>query len=51
MTEHLLNGNCWEHTCPIPPDQDGQLCDVCHKHAEPRGQCRACMACEACEAA
>lgn len=47
---HSLNGNCWEHRCRQAPTEDGALCDQCHVHAQPRGECSACAPCCACEA-
>jgi len=47
---HNFNGNCWArvavYLCKICGE--GNLCDVCHKHNEPRGTCLECPTCLAC---
>ena len=41
---HLSNGNSWDpgvvyqcRECGV-----GNLCDVCHRHEQPRGECDQC---------
>jgi hypothetical protein len=46
-------GNDWCETLvySCPKCGPGNLCDVCHEHDEPRGECTACpmvCKCEAC---
>lgn len=52
LTEHLLCGNCWApeaiHDCRRCGSSS--LCDVCHLHDYPRGECEDCDRCEACDA-
>lgn len=51
MEKHSKQGNCWAngvvYTCP----ECGlaNLCDVCHEHDEPRGECSECEDCAACD--
>lgn len=49
---HALSGNCWHKraayecgTCGV-----GEMCDVCHRHDEPRGDCSGCARCAPCDA-
>lgn len=46
-----MSGNCWEraYRCRKDGCQPGNLCDVCHAHSEPRGECSECPRCEACD--
>lgn len=46
--KHLLNGNCWENAYKCKKCGIGELCDVCHKHDWPRGNCQICERCEQC---
>lgn len=46
---HLRTGNCWEDAELCKRCRD--LCDVCHQHDEPRGECDACARCPTCDAA
>jgi hypothetical protein len=48
MSDHNHEGNCWDevHTCD--DCGAGNMCDVCHRHCEPRGSCDKCPDCEAC---
>jgi len=47
---HSLSGNCWASPVPcIDGCQRGAVCDVCHKHDEPRGECSECGPCKVCE--
>lgn len=48
--EHTDNGNCWNFPKDCPACGRGNLCDVCHDHDEPRGDCSECERCEKCEA-
>ena len=49
---HSLNGNCWDtnlvYGCTVNGCVEGVMCDVCHAHDEPRGECSACEDCEEC---
>lgn len=49
MGEHTLTGNCWADPYRCRFCGDGNLCDVCHDHDEPRGACSECPPCEACD--
>lgn len=46
-----MSGNCWElaYKCRKDGCTPDTLCDVCHKHSEPRGDCSECPRCEACD--
>jgi len=49
LTEpHTRTGNCWAvaYECKTCGDV---LCDVCHKHGEPRGSCPRCKSCGPCD--
>jgi hypothetical protein len=49
MIEHNHKGNCWD--APYECKRCGnELCDVCHEHDEPRGECSVCTHCPACRA-
>ena len=48
---HSRTGNCWLpaviYDCrKCKPDS---LCDVCHLHFEPRGDCSRCLRCTLCD--
>jgi hypothetical protein len=47
LPKHVAGGNCWAkaHGCKHCGDA---LCDVCHTHEEPRGECGVCQPCPAC---
>jgi hypothetical protein len=49
MLSHNHLGNCWDapYSCS---KCGGELCDVCHKHDEPRGECSMCAECPECAA-
>lgn len=51
MMDHITGGNCWRkgrvYNCPHCGV--GNLCDVCHQHDEPRGECEQCPSCPACD--
>ena len=49
LPPHNLDGNCWERTYTCLHCGEGNLCDVCHKHDVPRGECDECSACPACD--
>lgn len=42
-------GNCWHASRSCKQCGVGNLCDVCHKHDQPRGECEDCIECKACE--
>lgn len=46
---HNHDGNCCDNTNSCTECGDGNLCDVCHKHHEARGDCDRCQPCKACE--
>lgn len=48
---HNDGGNCWSNEATYECDVcgPGSLCDVCHDHDEPRGECSACKRCPRCE--
>ena len=46
---HSKNGNCFEGSYSCRRCGIGNLCDVCHKHDEPRGECSTCEPCKVCE--
>lgn len=51
-TNHTNNGNCWAPAYECPECNAGgreNLCDVCHLHCEPRGDCSECARCKACD--
>lgn len=48
--KHNGHGNCWDgklYQCA--PCGHGNLCDICHDHDEPRGNCSACSRCDECD--
>lgn len=47
--EHTNTGNCWNKAGRCREYGVNNLCDVCHQHEEPRGECAMCPPCEACE--
>lgn len=51
MSGHALNGNCFKEAygCSVDGCRPGELCDACHEHCEPRGDCDECGPCLACE--
>lgn len=50
--EHDHAGNCWHDADKCQhEDCGGNVCDVCHEHEQPRGECNACPTCTACEVA
>lgn len=55
MSEHTNSGNCWSRVivygCTRNGCREGEVCDVCHDHDEPRGECSECPKCGACDSA
>lgn len=47
-TVHAENGNCWKVARHCPSCGKGNICDVCHHHEQPRGQCDECADCSCC---
>lgn len=47
---HNRLGNCWssQHVCKCSECGAGEMCDVCHEHDEPRGECPVCDECPRC---
>lgn len=43
--DHDFLGNCWGVVCERCSDA---VCDVCHQHEEPRGECDICPECPLC---
>jgi hypothetical protein len=50
MVYHTNTGNCFTHgeVYNCPECGHGVLCDVCHDHDEPRGECSECEPCGNC---
>lgn len=48
MKDHNKKGNCWENAYKCKECGKGDLCDVCHDHDSPRGECKECPQCEKC---
>lgn len=46
---HTKTGNCWDCATECILCGVGLLCDVCHVHCEPRGDCETCDDCLVCE--
>ena len=51
LPKHTRNGNCFAlaYKCTRRGCTVGTLCDVCHLHEAPRGDCDECVGCQACE--
>jgi hypothetical protein len=48
--EHAKTGNCWEPGVIYDCEECGdELCDVCHAHDMPRGECDVCPQCAPCD--
>ncbi len=49
--DHNRKGNCWSVTVVAACTMCGtnNVCDVCHAHDMPRGECDECPQCEACD--
>lgn len=47
---HTCTGNCWHDSVSRECKRCGadNLCDVCHTHCMPRGECDECPECIAC---
>lgn len=50
VDDHACTGNCWSLAEKCRKCGVGNLCDVCHEHCEPRGECEECERCEVCDA-
>lgn len=48
--KHNLKGNCQENEYNCDICTSDVLCDICHDHDEPRGECNSCDECHKCEA-
>jgi hypothetical protein len=50
--QHNRRGNCWTQSLVFKclHCRPGNLCDACHAHDEPRGDCQQCPRCPACDA-
>jgi len=46
---HTGTGNCWLRAFRCGECGKGKLCDACHEHDSPRGECPKCPPCRACE--
>lgn len=46
---HNHKGNCWDRAFSCSKCGNGEFCDVCHKHDEPRGECSECPVCSECK--
>jgi hypothetical protein len=48
---HNPTGNCWKQPDPYECHDcgKGNICDVCHLHDEPRGECSECKRCKVCD--
>lgn len=46
---HSHSGNCFKGARKCEDCGIGNLCDVCHTHDEPRGDCVCCPKCTECE--
>lgn len=51
MNGHDNKGNCWNRDSVYDCSECGfgNLCDACHDHDEPRGECSECPPCSTCE--
>lgn len=49
--QHDRRGNCFQHSAVYECDECGHgvMCDVCHRHDEPRGECEDCPSCPKCQ--
>ena len=50
LGSHVKGGNCWHKSVVYNCREcgDGVLCDACHRHGEPRGDCSMCDPCFVC---
>lgn len=48
---HNRKGNCWTQGVVFSCKEcgKGEMCDVCHAHDEPRGDCLSCPECPVCD--
>lgn len=46
---HNHLGNCWEDSRSCLECGCENLCDTCHEHDQPRGECVECQPCDACD--
>jgi hypothetical protein len=49
MIVHTNDGNCFAKAYDCPECGADNLCDVCHEHEYPRGDCEECAPCPLCE--
>jgi hypothetical protein len=49
VAKHNLVGNCKKRIFECRACGVGNLCDVCHLHDEPRGECSQCNPCLPCQ--
>jgi len=47
--KHNKKGNCWDNSYKCKECGTGELCDVCHLHDSPKGECDECVKCELCD--
>ena len=47
--KHNNLGNCWNKAYKCKECGQGNLCDVCHLHDSPRGECDECIVCLICK--
>lgn len=49
--KHKHSGNCWDTYLVYSCKECGHdnLCDVCHEHELPRGECDECERCQECD--
>jgi hypothetical protein len=47
-SSHDHKGNCFDKSYECPDCTAGTLCDVCHAHEQPRGECDDCPDCPEC---
>ena len=48
--QHVRSGNCSANVYNCRACGTETVCDVCHKHDEPRGECSVCPPCPGCTA-
>jgi len=49
LYEHTNSGNCWKFSKKCKECGEEVLCDVCHEHSLPRGDCDECPRCLLCD--
>ncbi len=47
--KHTKTGNCFDVAFKCKDCGKDNLCDVCHEHEMPRGDCLDCQRCEICD--